>query len=149
MSDPPKLIDESETAEGITRIYSNGLMETTTKEGAYLDVPYLVEGKRRAQNLGLNKRFYVLADAQGFYRISRRARALLATKDYSDHIAAIAVVKTHLFIKLVLELFFQLDKPATPTKAFTNKADALRWLKERMALDKKGRSPSLANGDHI
>lgn len=149
MREPPKLISELETEEASTRIYDNGLIETTTKEGACIDVPYLLEGKRHAERLGLKTRFYVLADAQGYYSVSRKARQLIASKEYSSHLAAIAVITTHLLLKLVLELYFQLDKPVTPTKSFSKRTDALRWLHQQMDRNKKGRSPSLANGDHI
>jgi thiamine pyrophosphokinase len=67
----------------------------------------------------------------GFYRTSKEARKLSATKEYSDHIAAVAVMTNHISTKLVLDLYLKIDKPVTLTKAFTDRNLALKWLEEK------------------
>ena len=131
------IIDKAETEEGIVTVYDSGLVISSIHEGAYIDVPYLIKGKEKLLSLGYNGKFYVLNEGVGFYRISRAGRLLSASKEYSDHLAAIAVITTHVSIKLVLELYLKIDKPITPTKAFTDKNLALRWLEERKVQDEK------------
>jgi hypothetical protein len=135
MNDIGNLIATFERKEGSVKVYDNGVVESFVKEGAYLDVEYLEDGKARLEKLGLGKKFYVINESGGFYRISREARELSASREYSDHIAAVAVVVSHVAIKFVFDMYMMLDKPHTPTKAFTHKESAREWLLERMEVD--------------
>jgi hypothetical protein len=137
MSEDYKLVELIETEEGVVKVYDNGLLESIINEGAYIDVPYIVDGKMRLEKLGAGKKFYVISSGVGFYRISKAARILAASKEYSAHIAAVAVITSHISIKYVLDLYLKLDKPASITKAFTNKKRAVKWLLERMESDNK------------
>jgi hypothetical protein len=127
-----KLIKTIETDEGITRIYENGLLESYIYEGAHIDVPYLQEGKKQIEDLGPGKKYYVLNESAGFYRITREARELSASREYSEHIAAIAVIAKHVAVKLVFDLYLKIDKPKVPTKAFADRETGIRWLMEMM-----------------
>jgi hypothetical protein len=131
------IIDKSETEEGIVTVYDSGLVISSIKEGAYLEVPYLIKGKERLLRLGYKGKFYVLSEGVGFYRISRAARLLSASSEYSEHIAATAVVTAHVSTKLILDLYLKIDKPKTPTKPFMDRNQALRWLEERKFQDEK------------
>ncbi|MCE3229296.1 MAG: hypothetical protein K0S32_3847 [Bacteroidetes bacterium] len=128
-----KIIKTIEADEGTTKIYESGLLESFINEGAYIDVPYLLEGKKLLDELGSDRKFYVLSESSGFYRISKEARELSASKEYSAHIAAVAVITKHISIKLVFDLYLKIDKPAVPTKAFTDREAGLKWLDERMS----------------
>lgn len=134
MNTQAALIESFETEEGTTRLYENGLIEITIREGAYIDVPYLLAGKARLDQTGISN-FYVIAEAQGFCRISRKARELNANKEFSSNVRATAIVATHLFVKLIIEMYLSIDKPATPTRSFTDREFALLWLKEQMQAD--------------
>lgn len=130
-----ELIETIETSESIVKVYANGMLESIIKEGAYIDVPYLEKGKEQIQALLGEKKAYVLTESLGFYSISRAARKLSASKEYSNHITAVAVVITHVFTKYVAELYLKLDKPASTTKVFVNRHLAIKWLKEKMKED--------------
>jgi hypothetical protein len=125
------VIDRNETEEGIVTVYESGIVISSIREGAYIQVPYLLKGKERLLSLNIAKKFYVLAEGMGFYRTSKEARKLSASKEYSDHIAAVAVMTNHISTKLVLDLYLMIDKPVTPTKAFTDRDLALKWLEEK------------------
>ena len=127
-----ELVDTFADKEGTVNIYSNGLVESIINEGAYLDVAYLLNGKSRVEQALPGKKIYALSDSPGYYRISREARKLSASKEYSSHIAATAVVVNNAAVKLVLDLYMSIDKPYTPTKAFTKREEALKWLLEKM-----------------
>jgi hypothetical protein len=129
------VIDKMETEEGTVIVYDSGILISTIKEGAYLDVPYLLKGKERLLNLGLGQRFYALSEGIGFFRISKEARRLSATREYSEHLAATAVMINHMSTKLILDLYLKIDKPVTPTKAFMDRNLALKWLWERRSLE--------------
>jgi hypothetical protein len=127
-----KLIKTIESDEGTTKVYDNGLIESLIHEGAHIDVPYLLEGKQLIERVLQGKKAYVLNEGAGFYRITREARELSASKDYSSHIACIAVITKHVAIKLVFDLYNKIDKPSVPTKAFTDREQAMKWLEEMM-----------------
>lgn len=126
------LVETFTTNEGTVNIYDNGLVESLINEGAYIDVPYLLMGKSRVEQARPGKKFYALANGIGHYRVSKEARQLSASKEYSSHIAATAVMVNNAAVRLVVDLYMKIDKPFTPTKAFTKREDAISWLLEMM-----------------
>jgi hypothetical protein len=132
-----KLIETITTEEGTVNVYENGLLESIINEGAFIDVQYIRDGKTKLEKHGSGRKFYVISNGAGFYRISKQARVLAASKDYAEHIAAVAVITNHVSIRYVLDLYLKLDKPASPTKAFTDKQKALDWLLGKMEEDRK------------
>jgi hypothetical protein len=132
MTDQFTQIDAYTRREGTQNIYSNGLVESVINEGAYIDVSYLLEGKTRIEQNLKGKKAYILNDSVGYFRISKEARQLSASKEYSGFIAATALIINNTALRLVLDLYFSIDKPTTLTKAFTKKEDALKWLLEQM-----------------
>ncbi|MFL5763369.1 MAG: STAS/SEC14 domain-containing protein [Bacteroidia bacterium] len=126
-----RLLKIFERKEGKTRVYENGFVESTVYEGANIDVPYLLEGKKLLESTGLNA-FYVLNNSTGTYSISPEARKLSASEDYSKHLRAVAVVVHNAAIAVVADLYLRIDKPATPTRIFSNREKAVEWLHEQM-----------------
>jgi len=131
VSHKPRLIKTIEAPEGITRVYENGYLESFITEDAYIDVPFLIEGKKQLEETGL-KKFYVISEGAGFFRISKAARQLSASKEYSSHLAAVAVITSHVSTRLIVDLYHKIDKPVVPTKAFTDRNLARKWLFEMM-----------------
>jgi hypothetical protein len=125
------LIDKAETEEGIVEVFDNGLLISTIREGAYIDVPYIQKGKERLLALGLGRKFYVLSRGTGFYRVSKEARKLSASKEFATHLGAVAVMVNHVSVRFVLDMYLKIDKPVTPTRAFTDEKLALKWLEEK------------------
>lgn len=140
MESKVELIATIETPESLVHVYANGIIHSRINEGVVLDTPYLITGKKSLLQLGLDKKFYVLAESNGFFRTTRKARQLSASREYSDHIAAVAIVTNHQFVALVADMYFLIDKPATPTKLFVNRDEARSWLEERMVEDGKEKS---------
>ena len=123
-----KLIKTLEYPEGIVNIYENGFVESFINEDAHLDVPYLIKEKKELEALGLNKKFYVLSEPVGFYRITKEARDLSATKEYGSHLAAVAIVTDHVAERLVIDVYNKINKPVVPTKVFRERGLAKEWL---------------------
>jgi hypothetical protein len=132
MSIKAELIEKFDTPEMVVRVYNNGFIESFTKENAHIGVPYLLEEKRKLLALNLGKRFFVLSESGGFFRITREARELSASREYSEHLAAVAVVATHFSTRLVMDLYFKINKPVVPTRSFTSRHLALLWLHDMM-----------------
>jgi hypothetical protein len=135
MTPENKLIGTFESVEGKTNVYDNGLVESFINEDAYLDVPYVIQGKKQLETIAPGKKFYVISTGKGFYRITKEARNLCATQEYSSHLAAIAMVTDHVAVKLIIDVYNKINKPVVPTKIFTEEEPAREWLKERMKQD--------------
>jgi hypothetical protein len=130
MSLEGKVIRVLETKEGTTTIYENGFIESKIKDDALLDVDYLVEGKKLVEESLPGKKVLVITHSEGFYRITKEAKMLSASAGYSNHIAAVAVLTTHVALKFVLDFYLKINKPVVPTKGFTEKDTAIKWLQE-------------------
>lgn len=61
---------------------------------------------------------------------SAEARKFIAQKDSNPYAKAEAYVIKDLSQKIVGNFFLKVDKPARPTKIFSNEQDALEWLKK-------------------
>lgn len=118
--------------EGTTEVYDTGIIKNTIEENAYIDVPFLENGRRDLESLKVRDKFFVLSTSKGFYRISKEAKILSASKDYAERLGAVAVVINHIAIKFVLDFYLKINKPFVPTKGFTDEESALKWLSEQM-----------------
>lgn len=130
MTSTNNLIKTFKTIEGKISIYDSGLVESYINEGAYIDTAYLIEGKKRLMKVYPNMKFYVLAEGLGFFRISKEAKELAAGKEYSDHLAAVAVISNHVATNLILDAYQKINKPVVPTKIFTDRELAIEWLRK-------------------
>lgn len=84
--------------------------------------------------------FAVLLDASNNFTPTEEARALLASKEFTSKRIAAAFVTTSLANKLIGNFFINFNRPATPTRMFTDEAAALAWLQEQM--EKKNKKAS-------
>jgi hypothetical protein len=119
------------SSEAITKFYANGLLSVMIKEAALLDTEFILETKKVMDSLKIDKKFFVISESQGFYRVSQEARQLSASREISDNIGAVAVV-TNISTRLIFDLYTKINKPFVMTKAFTRREIALQWLKEQM-----------------
>lgn len=86
----------------------------------------------REANLKLSggKPFMVLLDtSQGHAPASPEANKLMASKEYGIGRKAIAIVAPSLAAKLLSNFFIRFNKPHTPTRVFTDEAEAIEWLR--------------------
>lgn len=96
----------------------------------FLEVEDVKEVRRANLALSEGKPFCVLLDtSKGYFNVSPEANKLMADKEFSkDRLAAAFVVRS-LASRLAGNFFLRL-KPGSPTRLFTNEAEALRWLRK-------------------
>jgi hypothetical protein len=97
-------------------------------------VPFLLQGKKNVEELKLGTKVFVLSENEGFYSITKEARKLSASTEYSSHIGAVAVLISYLPTRFIAELYLKINKPVVPTKTFTDRDAAITWLEEQMPL---------------
>lgn len=127
MFENKQLVKTIENKESFTKVYNNGYVENLIRKGANLDVPYLIGEKKILLKTGI-KEFYIIFESEGFYELTRNARILWASREFSEHLGAVAIVANNYFIKIHSKMFLKVNKPTVPTKIFENKGQAKSWL---------------------
>jgi hypothetical protein len=69
-------------------------------------------------------------DIRGILSIDRNARKYLSSQEGTKNALAAAIHVTNPISKFLGNLFIKVDKPDKPTKLFTDKTNALEWLKK-------------------
>jgi hypothetical protein len=64
--------------------------------------------------------------------ISREAREIVASVEYSQKRIATAIVTTNLAHKIISNFYINSNKPKDPTKVFSCRDKATNWLKEQL-----------------
>lgn len=122
-----------ETASFKMRIGDDGLKELTVKENATYDASDVEESLELSLRGNYRSKFYVLFEAEGNANITEDARKRAASQDYTKYTAALALCSDKPTLVALGNIFLTVNRPKVPTKFFKKRADALRWLKEKMA----------------
>jgi hypothetical protein len=72
----------------------------------------------------------LLTDISNLKFISREAREFLATQEGVMGIKAAAYVASTQTEKFLWEMFLKINRPPIPSKLFTNKTEAYKWLQQ-------------------
>jgi hypothetical protein len=121
-----------ESNKFIIKVYPNDFVEYVVKKDVLLDEKSAREAKKLLEDYKPGTKFFVLAEGLDFFRVTRGARRLGASKTFSTHMAAVAFCSNNFSLHLLGELYIKINKPAVPTRLFTNKKSAKEWLKELM-----------------
>lgn len=76
------------------------------------------------------KKFPVFIDAGSFINIDQEAFTFSASEAGNIYTLADAIAVQNLGQKLLANFYLKNDQPLVPTQVFTNKAEALDWLKK-------------------
>lgn len=83
-----------------------------------------------AKQLGGGKRFKNLVIAGIHTLPNKEAREMISSKEGSLYKIADAFVIHSVAQKIIANFIMNIQRPAAPTRVFTDKEEALRWLKE-------------------
>lgn len=110
----------------------DGLSWITFEPGAEIsgeDAAMLLEFAMRTYNDA--EYFRVLIDLRSNPVISKEARDFAASQKTFIYISAFAIVANDLSMRLVGNFFIHFHKPDQPTRIFTDKDEARKWLMEQ------------------
>lgn len=110
----------------------DGLSWITFESGAEItgeDAAVLLEFAKRTYNDA--EYFRVLIDLRSNPVISKEARDFAASGQTVGYISAFAILASDLSMKLVGNFFIHFHKPDQPTRIFTEKNEARKWLLEQ------------------
>lgn len=119
-------------------IFEDNYLEYTAKEGALIDAKAVKEGKEAVVAFSPGIKYYVFAQGVEFFTLTKEAREICATKEHSDNTVAIAFYTANISILLLGEIYNKINKPAIPTKIFSDREKAKEWLKMQMKQTKDG-----------
>lgn len=113
-------------------IHDDLLLEFLVKKDAVLNDKDMWESKKEAENYLPEKKFYVLLGGEEFFQVTKEAREIAASDEFSGHLAAVALFSTELSLKILGNLYIKINKPTIPTRFFNNKKKAMEWIREIM-----------------
>ena len=76
------------------------------------------------------KDYPLYVDIRGILSIDRNSRKYLSSQEGTKNALAAAIHVNNPISKFLGNLFIKVDKPEKPTKLFTDKKNALEWLKK-------------------
>jgi hypothetical protein len=137
----PQVIDH--TRFSIVIYPGTDLAELTIKAEAVFDEDAAKASKKILEAAGPGKRYFLLVNSDGFFRVTKKARKLGASPKFSDHLAAIACYSNNYSLILLGELYNKINKPSVVTRIFSHKERAKEWLLEQKELeDRKDPMPN-------
>jgi hypothetical protein len=108
--------------------------------GEYIEPEDVMEMRTIFSKIADGSKFTVLLDATNTFQVDPKARAIIAGKEFSEQRIGAAFVVTSLASRLIGNFFIRFNRPASPTKLFSNQQDALEWLRKllkKQAVDHK------------
>ncbi len=88
------------------------------------------EGVSERIRISRNTAFPVLSDCRKVKHFDKETSAFLARSESTALVIAGAILVNNQLQKLLGNFFIHINKPAIPTRLFTDEAEALTWLKQ-------------------
>jgi hypothetical protein len=120
------------------RLLESGIIENIIKEGVHVEKQDVQELKEANQGLAGGEKYAVLISPHYLSTFSKEARELTASFEFAMDTVASAIIVDNMGHRLVGEFYLQVNKPHINTKLFSNKEDAIDWLRLQLLLTKKG-----------
>ena len=84
------------------------------------------------KNFAGKNNYTLLVEISNVKSISSEARDYLASAEGTAHILAAAIITNSSFTRMISNLFLSYNKPLVPTKLFSNREEAKKWLQKYM-----------------
>lgn len=107
-----------------------GIVENNVPNGVLVETEDLVALRRANIQLMQDHPYCVLLTG-GKSIISKEARELAASQDFSKRTVAMAIVVESRWSRILANLYIRVNKPKLKTKIFDEREDAVDWLRLR------------------
>lgn len=105
----------------------DGILRIKIFEGAEIGLKDVQEYYSFTEKLTGGEKALVLLDGRTIFSITDEARAYAAAQANRTRIATALIVSSGA-IRVLYNLYIQIDRPQTPTRMFTNERSAIAWL---------------------
>lgn len=106
----------------------NGVLRMKVIEGAFIDLPSLIEDSKINEVITRGKKALVLYDATAYFIITPEAEDYLRSGVLNNSRIATAVVTNKLGVRLLVNFMNKVRKSGSPLKMFKHEMEALEWL---------------------
>lgn len=106
----------------------DGIFYIIHAQGTVIDLADAKDGVAKRLEICKGKKYPLFVDGRGIKKFDKQARAYLAGPDGIKGVSAGAFLINSRIKELLANAWFSLNKPAVPTKLFTKKEDAIKWL---------------------
>lgn len=96
----------------------------------HIDYKYVDEGIKIRLDITKDSDVLMLSDITKVKSGTREARQRMSEKDAGKGVKAVAVLVNSKVQKILYNFFNNIYKAPAPTKLFTNKAEAIKWLEK-------------------
>jgi hypothetical protein len=103
------------------------------KSDIILDLEGARETVKLRKTLTADKDHLLLVDIRNVKNITRQAREYMGSPDAGEGVSKAAIMIDSNFSMILGNLFLKFNKPEVPTKLFTEKTAAIKWLAEAEA----------------
>jgi hypothetical protein len=107
---------------------ANGVMHVFVKEDCLVDIDDIKEGLEFVHSLGMNNRYLNLYEFSKNADVDKDAREWASSNTNNQFTVADAMLVKTMAHKIVGNFYLNFHKPVRPTRLFTDKLEALKWL---------------------
>lgn len=118
-----------ETKAFLMTVHDDLLIEFLVKDNVNLEASDVWESRDLSVNYIPNKKFFVLFEGGDDASVSGEARRAGASKEYTGHVAALALYSNKAYERIIGSLFLKINKPLVPTEFFDDREKAIAWLR--------------------
>jgi hypothetical protein len=123
------MADEQIPREARYRVDDEGIIHGREVPGTAFELSDATEAMTLIRKLANGHKMALLMDITNLKSMSRDARAYFAQPAHTEVLHAVALLTGSLLSRAIGNFFLGLNKPAAPTRLFTDEASALAWLR--------------------
>lgn len=124
-----------ETDSVTVRLLAPTIVENIIHDNSEIDVEDIRQLKEINKKLTGGVNYAVLVSSGMMTSITPEARELSADKDFQQKTVAKALLIRSLGHRLVCRFYIKVNKPFIKTKIFSDRNEAIKWLKEQVEMD--------------
>lgn len=113
-----------------TWLGEDGICYTVVKFNAIIELEDALENTAAVKKVSAGTAFPILVNLKEINYISKEARDHFSMQNRTPGVTAIAMLIKSPSSKIIGNFFLGLNKPAVPTKLFTDKGKAVNWLQQ-------------------
>ena len=122
-------MNESVDFEYASIVIRNGIMECYYKPLPELGLDIAQEMVKERVKMASGISYPCLFDLSSIAKVTQEARDYLA-KDGNAYVKASALIVSSPMVKMLANFFVAVNKPVSPTRLFTSKEPAIKWLQQ-------------------
>lgn len=125
-----KVIKSTDTGLGQVRLYSNGIMHQTYKDGAEISKTDSDKEMEIYRNEYCNGgRRPILVDINNIKTVSKESRGIYSSEETAKCLSAAALLIGNPVSRIMGNFYLGINKTSMPVKMFTGSDEAVTWLK--------------------